>query len=378
LTNNTYLWEPLRYHGLYGLRELPPGQLSCVGIIQTNLQEFALQSQHSHHNTLQTVRNMVETLIKDHAPARPDMLVLPELLLPGPIPLGASAGDIRAHFQNNAIELPGPETQALVELANELQISVVLGAAERAKGSYSTYYNTVLLIDPEGIYGTYRKLHLTLQDRLWASPGNKSLPTFDTPTGRIGLATGYDVLFPETLRVLAGKGADLVCAPTLLNFPDPIGLPPTAIKYGFPVDPEEYDPIHYLIWRVRAAEHNTYLAVANWSGHWPDGDNGYMLRANGNSGIFSPTCSTYPWSEVVADEGEAALTMMTIDTREQHTGRRSSTHPLSYAPGDVAGSLTGELAYDIRDTIPGNVARGKPLLRKRIPFWYLDLVKKEL
>ena len=60
----------------------------------------------------------------------------------------------------------------------------------------------------------------------------------------------------------------------------------------------------------------------------------------------------------------------------QRTGRRSSTHPLNYAPGDVAGSLTGELAYDIRDTIPGNVVRGKPMLRKRMPFWYLDLVKK--
>jgi len=145
-------------------------------------------------------------------------------------------------------------------------------------------------------------------------------------------------------------------------------LAPTTISYSHPLAPEEYDPIHHLIWRVRAAEHNVYLALANWSGQWRN------IRANGNSGIFSPTYSTYPWPEVIADEGEPALTMMTIDTREQRTGRRSSTHPLSYAPGDVAGSLTGELAYDIRDTIPGNVVRSKPRLRKRMPFWYLDLV----
>jgi hypothetical protein len=37
--------------------------------------------------------------------------------------------------------------------------------------------------------------------------------------------------------------------------------------------------------------------------------------------------------------------------------------------------LTGELAYDIRETIPGNVVRSKPLLRKRQPLWYLDLVR---
>ena len=280
-------------------------------------------------------------------------------------------------FKRGAIEVPGPETQTLVELANEFQISLVLGVAEREVGTglapalVPTYYNTVLLIDPEGVYGIYRKVHLTANDRLWAKPGNLGLPTFDTPTGRIGLATGYDVLFPETLRVLAGKGADLICAPALLNFPDAIGLAPSTITYEHPLAPGEYDPLHYVIWRVRAAEHNVYLAVANWSGH------GHSIRANGNSGIFSPTYTTYPWPEVIADEGEPMLTMMTIDTREQRTGRRSSTHPLNYAPGDVAGSLTGELAYDIRDIIPGNVVRGKPMLRKRIPFWYLDLVKKD-
>jgi predicted amidohydrolase len=369
LTHNTYLWEPLRYHSLYELGELPPGQLSCVAIIQTNLQEW--RKQLFSPDATQILCGVVQTLINDHDPARPDVLVLPELMLPGPVTSSAEE-EIIAHFQNGAIELSGPESAALVELANELQISLVLGVAERVNGPVPTYYNTVLLIDPEGIYGTYRKLHLTSRDRLWASPGNLGLPTYDTPTGRIGLATGYDVLFPETLRVLAGKGADLVCAPALLNFPEPIGLPPSSIRYNRPVAPDEFDPTHYLIWRVRAAEHNLYLALANWNGQWQS------MQANGYSGVFSPSCAVFPWAEVIADEGEPTLTMMTIDTREQRTGRRSSTHPLNYAPGDVAGSLTGELAYDIRDSIPGNVARGKPLLRKRVPYWYLDLVKKDL
>ncbi|MFL5624019.1 MAG: nitrilase-related carbon-nitrogen hydrolase [Ktedonobacteraceae bacterium] len=367
LTHNTYLWEPLRYHGLYELGELPVGQLSCVGLIQTNLQELAAQAP---DNILQTLRDMVTSLMNDHAPARPDVLVLPELILPGPAPAGTDE-DLITHFQQGAIEVPGPATAILVELAREFQISLVLGVAERDNtGSEPVFYNSVLLIDPEGVYGTYRKLHLPTRDRLWASPGNLGLPTFDTPTGRIGLATGYDVLFPETLRVLAGKGADLVCAPALLDFPDPIGLEPTTIRYDRRVAPAEYDPTHYVIWRVRASENQVYLALANWSGHW------HNVCANGISGIFSPASAAYPWSEVISDDGEASLNMMTIDTREQRTGRRSSTHPLSYAPGDVAGSLTGELAYDIRDSIPGNVVRSKPLLRKRVPFWYLDLVKQ--
>src|SRR6266699_3464640 len=191
------------------------------------------------------LREMIEAFINDHSPARPDVLVLPELMLPGPAPRtrGALSDEeaIIAHFQAGAITVPGPETRALVELASEFQISLVLGVAERVNEPATRYYNTVLLIDPEGIYGTCRKLHLARRDRLWASPGDLGLPTFDTPIGRIGLATGYDVLFPETLRVLAGKGTDLVCAPALLDFPDAIGLPETSVPFGPHIAPQEYD-----------------------------------------------------------------------------------------------------------------------------------------
>ncbi len=386
LVNNTYLWEPLMFHGLYDMGELPPGQLSCVGIIQNTLSSL---KGHAYGSPLDMLIGMLRSTLRDHDSARPDVLVLPELLLPGPLAAGQLPAAAVAAMQAGAIEIPGPETAALVTLATEFQISLVLGVAERAfenngtKGineadainRVPTYYNTVLLIDPEGVYGKYRKLHLTASDRLWASPGNLGLPTFDMPAGRIGLATGYDVLFPETLRVLAGKGADLVCAPAYLDFPDPVGLGPSSITYAVTVAPDEYDATHSLIWRLRAAEHNVYLALANWSGA-SEG-----LRANGYSGIFSPSASRYPWAEVIAEDepdtaypAPPALAMMTIDTREQRTGRRLTT-PMRFAPGEVVGSLTGELAYNVRETIPGNVVRSKPLLRKRVPFWYLDLIR---
>jgi predicted amidohydrolase len=375
LVNNTYLWEPLMFHGLYEMGELPPGQLSCVGIVQSELSAFKGGAAGS---PLDMLMGMLRATLRDYDSARPDVLVLPELVLPGPLPANRPPAEAIAAMQAGAIEVPGPETAALVALATEFQISLVLGVAERAVEDgkqLPRYYNAVLLIDPEGVYGKYRKLHLTASDRLWASPGNLGLPTFDMPAGRVGLATGYDVLFPETLRVLAGKGADLVCAPAYLAFPEPVGLGPSSIKYTITVAPEEYDATHSLIWRLRAAEHHVYLALANWSGAIEG------LRANGYSGVFSPSTSRYPWAEVIAeDEPDAAypappaLAVMTIDTREQRTGRRS-TMPMHFAPGEVAGSLTGELAYNVRETIPGNVVRSKPLLRKRVPFWYLDLIR---
>ncbi|GCE27252.1 amidohydrolase [Dictyobacter alpinus] len=374
VVQNSYLWEPLRYHSLYELGELPTGQLSCAGIVQMDLAEFVAAPVASPVDRILYLQNWLQTLMRDNAPAVPDVLVLPELLLPGPVPPQVLAqGDnaaLAAHFQQGAIQVPGPETDALVSLANELQISMVLGVAERAEGD--TYYNTVLLLDPEGVYGIYRKIHLSEIDRLWATIGDLGFPTFDTPTGRIGLATGYDVLFPETLRVLASKGTDLVCAPTFLNFPVPIGLQlshsSSIMSDGIGMN----EPFHFMIWRTRAAEHNVYLALANWFG------TGHGMRANGLSGVFSPGgAAPYSLSEVIADEDEEGLMMMTIDTREQRTGRRT-TRMLEYSPGDMAGSLTGELAYNILDSIPGNLVRSKPMLRKRQPFWYMDLVRKNL
>ncbi|HLG76519.1 MAG TPA: hypothetical protein VKX46_08890, partial [Ktedonobacteraceae bacterium] len=142
---------------------------------------------------------------------------------------------------------------------------------------------------------------------------------------------------------------------------------PTRPQTISPVSDDD-DPIHTVLWRIRAAEHHVYLAVANWQGERSG------IYANGISGIFSPSCATYPFAEVVAESDEEGLMMMTIDTREQRTGRRT-TNVLEYSPGTMAGSLTGELAYNIQDGIPGNVVRSKPLLRKRLPFWYLDLVR---
>lgn len=357
LTQNTYLWEPFRFHGLYGQSELPPGQLSCVGFIQMPIPE---QPTASNHETISALQAFLKEEMFMNAPASPDVLVLPELLLPG-IYLHATTApeQLAAYFQQGAITVPGPETDALVALAKQLQISMVLGVAER---SGTAFYNTILLIDPMGIYGSYRKLHLDARDRLWATPGDQGLPVFDTPTGRIGLATGYDTLFPETIRILASKGADIVCAPACLALPDAMCSVPAR------EDTVQDNPTDCLIGRVRAAEHNVYLALANWYGY------GETFRARGLSGIYPPSSSAFPGTEVVADDNETGLMMMTIDTREQRTGRRTS-RVLDYSPGDMAGSLTGELDYNIFDSIPGNVVRSKPWLRKRLPFWYLDLIR---
>ena len=71
-------------------------------------------------------------------------------------------------------------------------------------------YPCSVLVGPNGdIAGVYRKVHLTDQDREWATAGD-AFPVFDTPFGRVGMMMGYDGLFPEASRCLGVGGADMI------------------------------------------------------------------------------------------------------------------------------------------------------------------------
>lgn len=109
-------------------------------------------------------------------------------------------------------EVPaGETTKSWIEVAKERNVYIVAGICER---DGSDLYNTAVLVGPEGYIGKYRKLHLWEDEFLWFEPGNMGLPVFHTPIGRIGIIICYDMWFPETFRILAAQGADIVCVPT--------------------------------------------------------------------------------------------------------------------------------------------------------------------
>jgi predicted amidohydrolase len=88
---------------------------------------------------------------------------------------------------------------------------IVAGITER---SGPDLYNSAVVIGPEGYIGTFRKVHLWNEENLFFEPGNLGFPVFHTPIGRIGVAICYDGWFPETFRLCALQGADIVCVPT--------------------------------------------------------------------------------------------------------------------------------------------------------------------
>jgi predicted amidohydrolase len=71
-----------------------------------------------------------------------------------------------------------------------------------------------VLIGPHGYIGSFRKVHLWNEENLYFEPGNVGFPVFKTPIGRIGMFICYDCWFPESFRLCALQGADIVCVPT--------------------------------------------------------------------------------------------------------------------------------------------------------------------
>jgi N-carbamoylputrescine amidase len=105
----------------------------------------------------------------------------------------------------------GPTVKAWSEIAAKHGLHLVAGICER---DGNKLFNSAVLIGPNGYIGTFRKVHLWNEENLYFEPGDLGFPVFHTAIGRIGMAICYDGWFPETYRLAALQGADIVCVPT--------------------------------------------------------------------------------------------------------------------------------------------------------------------
>ena len=136
--------------------------------------------------------------------------------------------------------VPGPTTQRFAEIAAQHDCWIVVGLAE-VDPETDIYYNSAVLIGPEGPVGLYRKTHSYISEPKWAKDGDLGLPVFETPIGRIAMTICMDACYPETARVPALAGADVICFPT--NWLTEKSPSPS--------------------WMARAAENGVYLIAAN-------------------------------------------------------------------------------------------------------------------
>lgn len=282
ITLNTYLWPPAEFHALYSLRPLPESRPSTVAVMQ-----FTPQMGDPAGNLDRIAREMASL-------PGVDLVVFPELTVPGPVANRQTA-------ERLAEAIPGPSTDRLCQLASASSGYLIAGLIERDAAS-GNLFNSVVLAGPDGIVGVYRKLHLAAVDRAWATPGDRGLPTFDIPLGRVGILIGYDALFPEASRSLAIDGADIVAFPSLMTWPAVLPYGPTAVPFPPFVNTGPTED-HFHLWRERERENHVHVLFANGAGPWL-----------GWSGCFAAVLESEPRRESLVRGNGDGMATLTIET----------------------------------------------------------------
>ncbi|MCI1749706.1 MAG: carbon-nitrogen hydrolase family protein [Acidipropionibacterium sp.] len=153
--------------------------------------------------------------------------------------------------------VPGPSSLAIAAKAQELGVYVAFGLPERDGTDPATIYNSACVCGPDGIIGSYRKIHLPAPEPAWATRGEEPF-IFDTPWGPVGLAICYDTYcFPELMRYYAAKGCRLYINCTALAKCHGPALGTTTVEAGV---------ITNQIYVVSANLANTDLYNVFWGG----------------------------------------------------------------------------------------------------------------
>ena len=195
--------------------------------------------------------SLVDTIAPDV-----DMLVLPELWQTGAFDIDAA----RAHAER----IDGPIVSALGALAAQHSIWLHGGSICELDDDGQNY-NTSVLFDPEGrLVVTYRKIHLfgfEGGETTVMSSGDE-LVVVDTPLGPTGLATCYDLRFPEFFRALTEGGATAV-----------------LLSSGWPTPRLEHWDV---LTRARAIENQVWFIACNEVGTQPG------IELGGHSVVVDP------------------------------------------------------------------------------------------
>ncbi|MER5929841.1 carbon-nitrogen family hydrolase [Streptomyces sp. NPDC002054] len=215
-----------------------------------------------------------------------DLVVLPELW-----PMGAFAYE---QFETEAEPLDGPTYAELSKAARDAGVWLHAGSIVERAGD-GRLYNTALVISPAGeLAATYRKIHRFGFDEgeaVLMSAGD-SLTVVELPEQTLGLATCYDLRFPELFRGLVDSGATTL-----------------VVSAGWP----ERRRSHWtLLNRARAVEEQAYVLACGTAGTHAG------VQQAGHSLVVDP------WGEVLAEAGpgEQVLTVdldpaKVAETREQ-------------------------------------------------------------
>jgi N-carbamoylputrescine amidase len=238
-----------------------------------------------------------ERVVRDAAAAGANIILLPELF---ETPYFCIEQDSR-HLRLATTLDGNPAVRHFSRLAAELGVVLPVSFFERAGPAY---FNSIAIIDADGTrLGIYRKAHIPngpgYQEKNYFSPGDTGFRVWETRFGRIGVGICWDQWFPETARVMALQGAELLLFPTAIGTEPPPALPVNSRDHWQRT--QQGHAAANLIPLVASNRHGLERSLQD-----PDG---LYIRFYGSSFIADPLGAKV----AEAGEGEDALLLATFD-----------------------------------------------------------------
>jgi len=165
------------------------------------------------------------------------LVVLPELF--------ATGYRVDDYFSELAEPPDGKTVQLMAESAGRYGLWIAGTFPEKNPNSDKPF-NTMFMVNKDGLAAAYRKVHLWGNEPKYFTPGNK-LTAWRTPVGRIGMLICYDISFPEPARAHAVAGADL-------------------LLYAMAFGPAKREYALKSLATTRALENTCYVGIANRTG----------------------------------------------------------------------------------------------------------------
>lgn len=243
------------------------------------------------------------------------LLLLPELFVAQLLPSIAPKMHPHAAFRHLALKRP-----ALLEffskLAQDNGVYIIAGSFPRLHEG--VMFNTAHLLSPSGAVYEQDKIHVTpAETELWGiSVGQSGLKVFDGPFGRFAIQVCYDIEFPETSRMLALAGAEVIYCP-------------------FSTDDEQgYYRVRYSA-HARAVENTIYVALAGNAGNLPAAS--YLINY-ARSCIVTPSDYGFPPRGIAAeaDAHEETVAIADLDfSLLAQTRSHGSVRPMQHRRPDL-------------------------------------------
>src|SRR5690554_104431 len=257
---------------------------------------------------------ITEKLVREAATKGAELIVLQEL----------HATSYFCQTENTSVfelaePIPGPTSQRLAELANELGIVLVGSIFERRMNG--VYHNTAVVFEKDGsLAGIYRKMHIPddpgFYEKFYFTPGDarfnsgeSGFTPIETSVGKLGLLVCWDQWYPEAARLMALAGAEILIYPTAIGW----DITDTADEQARQLD------AWVTVQRGHAVANNLPVIAPNRVGTEPDpSGQGDGIRFWGNSFICGPQGEFL----ARADDQSECVISATLDRNRTESVRR--------------------------------------------------------